>query len=103
MQHNDHVLLYRALQADAHVWAYRLPKRRRIRRGAKRHFDRWHAGRPTTFGRRYPDPDTLDDGIDTTPSPPTTPESFYRSVYFAMLARDPLLVAGARHPDDDCQ
>jgi hypothetical protein len=76
-------------------------KRRKVRRGARRHIEHVLDGRPlTAYRARGTFDTTLDDGIDTSPTTPTTPDSFYRSVYFGLLARDPLLVAGMVHPDD---
>jgi hypothetical protein len=80
-------------------------KRRKVRRGARRYLEHVLDGRPLTAYRARAVPDYDHDdmtGIDTTPTPPTTPDSFYRSVYFGLLARPDghLLVAGMVHPDD---
>jgi len=69
---------------------------RKHRRGARVHLERWHDGRPTSFGRRYPDPDA-DDGIDQTPTPPPDPGALARSVYLRLLTTDPLMALPYAH------
>lgn len=72
--------------------------KRRHRRGTKVHAEPMHDGRPVTFGRRYGAGVIPDADIDQTPY--TGETDLYRSVYFDMLRRDPLMVCGMVHPDD---